>query len=503
MKILSSIQIKEADAYTMEHEPIASIDLMERASNECTLAISKLVPTTKNIHIFCGVGNNGGDGLAIGRQLASRGYHVVCYGVVFSSNPSKDFETNKQRLVEQGIPYISIKTINDIPKITSDSVIIDAIFGSGINKPVNGIAKDVILAINQVNPQIIAIDIPSGLFCEDNDKNDIETVINASVTLTFENPKLSFFLPESAPKVGRLAILNIGLNEDFISNIDSKYFALNKETVKNIHKGRAKYSHKGTYGHVKIIAGSYGKIGAAILASEACLRSGTGLLTVHLPSCGYQIIQERIPEAMVETNSGEKFLEGDFITSNKVIGMGPGIGTNIKTQEFIHQIIIKNREAMVIDADALNIISKHPDWIDELPPNCILTPHPKEFERLVGKWNGDMHKLELLIKFSATLECVVVLKGANTAIALPNGKVFFNTSGNPGMATAGSGDALTGILTGLLAQGYSSKEAALLGVFVHGMAGDLACKELGMEAMIAGDIISKLGEAFTSLYPAP
>ncbi len=499
MKILSAAQIKEADAFTILNEPVLSIDLMERAALKCSLFITKHFPKCE-LSVFCGVGNNGGDGLAIARQLNQRGHHVVCYGIIFSTKHSDDFTINKNRLIDSGVPYIPIYNTNDIPSITPNSIVIDAIFGSGLNRPAQGLTKSVIELINNCSNHVISIDVPSGLFCEDNTNNDLDAIIKADYTLTFQLPKLAFFLPENAPFVNKFEVLDIGLLPSYFDTVESSNFLLTKKSISGILKQRSKFSHKGTFGHAKLAVGSFGKIGAGLLSSLACLRGGSGLVSVVTPKAGTPVFQTAIPEVMVKQNPGKKHLKPtNSIT--QIVGLGPGIGQHPETAKFVHDHLKAAKLPMIIDADALNILAQNKEWINLIPESSILTPHPKEFERLVGQWNGDTEKLRLQRELAEQQNIIVVLKGAFTSIALSDGRLFFNTTGNPGMATAGSGDVLTGILSSLISQGYSSEDASLLGVYVHGIAGDLALKKKGYESLIARDIIDHLGEAFISLYP--
>ncbi|MDB5209686.1 MAG: Bifunctional NAD(P)H-hydrate repair enzyme, partial [Sediminibacterium sp.] len=326
-------------------------------------------------------------------------------------------------------------------------------------------------------------------------------VIKAANTLSFQFPKLAFFFPENGMFTGDWKILQIGLSETFIAKEPAANYQLTKTFIQGLLKPRQKFSHKGTYGHAMLIAGSYGKIGAAILAARACLRSGPGLLTVHLPQCGHDIMQTTNPEAMVSPDTKKHWVGDEILTKTfSAVGIGPGLGTNEQTQKTFHYIITRNERPLVIDADALNILGMHKDWLEQLPVNSILTPHPKEFERLVGTTSSDFERHELQITFSKKYKLFIILKGAHTCITTPAGESYFNTTGNPGMAKGGSGDILTGILTGILAQGYSPLETCLISVFVHGLAGDLTRELLGETGMIAGDICDHLPEAFKQLY---
>lgn len=495
MKILNAQQIKQADEFTIKNEPISSIDLMERAATRCVEWLKNKYDTDKSFAIFCGVGNNGGDGLVIARLLAEKKYDVKVFVVEFSKNYSPDFIINLEKLKKTNIELVTLSENDFHFKIAAEAIVIDAIFGTGLNKPVEGFVAKIIQQINSY--EIVSIDIPSGLFGEDNQHNNIKNIITANYTLTFEQPKLAMMFPQNSVFCGECTVLPIGLHPDFFKTVDTPYFFTTKQDVKGLVLPRQKFSHKGIYGHALLMVGSYGKMGAAILSSKACLRSGVGLLTVYVPKEGMQIIQTAVPEAMCLTSNEQKFItDVPALDAYDAIGVGSGLGMEKQTQNALKLLIQNTTLPMVIDADALNILAENKTWLSFLPNNSILTPHPKEFERLVGKWNNDEERLQLQLDFSAKNDVIVVLKGAHTSISTPLGKVYFNSSGNPGMATAGAGDVLTGIIASLLAQGYLPEDAAILGVYLHGVAGDLAKEQVGEVSMIASDIVEQLPNAF-------
>ncbi|HNL84582.1 MAG TPA: NAD(P)H-hydrate dehydratase, partial [Chitinophagales bacterium] len=492
-KILSANQIREADAYTIKNVPIASIDLMERAAKKWTALFLKDYPDKKQTkYIFCGPGNNGGDGLAIARLLLHE-KHAVNVFILHSSQYSADFQLNLQRLKH----YKCILSANDFPKLDKEDIVIDALYGSGLNKPINGLSAALINYLNEQESSIISVDIPSGLYTE---KQSGMPIIQAQKTYTFQFPKLSFLLPASGNTVGNFKVADIGLHPDFISKINTPYFYTNKKEIKALLKTRNKFSHKGTYGHALLVAGSHGKMGAATLCAKAVMRSGAGLLTAHIPGCGYSILQTALPEAMCICDDNNMHISGIPIQMTyAAVAIGPGLGTHQDTASALKSFLQANKTPCVIDADALNLIAQHKAMLKLLPENCILTPHPKEFERLTGTWTDDFDRLQKLQSFSKKHKVITLLKGAHTAIADVSGNVYFNSTGNPGMATAGSGDVLTGIICGLLAQGYSALESSILGVFLHGSAADLALKKQSEESLIASDIIKNLGRAFKHL----
>lgn len=500
MKIFSAEEIRLWDQYTIEHEPILSIDLMERAAAKCANWLLQQYPDAVSFVILCGKGNNGGDGLAIARILMENKYPVSIYILEFGHKGTEDFQTNLARLNKLSNHDIHfIQTAKNFPHLQQGQIIIDALFGSGLNRNLEGVTADLVQHINNGGNEIISIDIPSGLFVDRSSKDAIS--IHADHTLSFQCYKPAFLFAENEESVGEIHILDIGLHHDYYQSVVNQFELLDDAIIHSIYKPRKKFSHKGTYGHALLVAGSYGKIGAAILSAKACLRSGVGLLTCHIPACGYNILQTSVPEAMVTNDFNSSFLTKveDDLTKYDSIGIGPGIGTAAETKMMLPEILNSYRNPLILDADALNIMARQKDLLKLIPAGSILTPHPKEFERLFGETHTDFDRVSLALQKARELNCIIVLKGHHTFIATPDGKGFFNSTGNPGMATAGSGDVLTGILTGLLAQGYSSAATAILGVYLHGYAGDIAAKQLSNEALIAGDIIETLGAAFSSL----
>lgn len=507
MKILNAAQIRNTDAYTIAHEPIASVGLMERAAETCAKWIEDFFHRDTYFKIICGTGNNGGDGLAMARILHKMGYEVEVIILPFFSKASDDFKANRKKL--EAIHTIKVIEAKDANEIAINDIkgkhvaIIDAILGSGLSRPVEGKLAEVIQKINTFGCPVVSIDMPSGLMIEDNANTSRKNIINAAFTLTFEVPKLAFFFADNAKHVGEFFMLDIGLNKDFIVEQKASDFFVTQDMVVPMLKHRARFSHKGTYGHALLVTGGYGKMGAAILAAKACLRSGVGLLTVHVPKCGYDIMQTAVPEAMADVDELEYEFSGiKDISKYNVIGVGPGIGQDEQTAKGLKMLIQNSKLPLVLDADALNILADNKTWLSFLPKGSILTPHPGEFQRLAGKQDNGYQTYIAQKEFAVKHQVYLVLKGAYTSVATPNGEVYFNSTGNPGMATAGSGDTLTGIITGLLAQGYAPNQAAILGVYLHGLAGDIAANELGQEALIAEDITNNLGKAFKHLWQA-
>lgn len=501
MKIFKTSQIRELDNYTIEHEPIFSIDLMERAATRFIESFKKEVPSTQRIFVFAGPGNNGGDALAISRLLLQESYQVEIFLFNIQNNLSADCKTNKAQLLSlPDVPFSEIIDSFSPPKINKGDIVIDGLFGSGLNKPLTGGFASVIKYINQSEAKIYSIDIPSGLFGEDNTHNTEDTIIKAYKTFTFQTPKLSFFFPENEVYTGEWEVIDIELHPNGINKMHSSYFYTEEDDIQSQLLTRSKFAHKGNFGHALLIAGSYGKMGAAVLAAKACMRSGVGLLTTHLPNSGNLVMQSSFPEVMVEADKERNHISNTpDIESYSAIGVGPGIGLHTDTLHALQLLLEQSQKPLVLDADALNLIAQNKDLLEKIPINSILTPHPKEFDRIAGNSNSSYERLQKAIHLAHKIHCYIVLKGAYTAICTPDKTCHFNSTGNPGMATAGSGDTLTGIILGLLAQSYTPFNAALIGVYLHGLAGDIAERNNSQESLIASDIIDNIGSAFKKI----
>ena len=508
MKILSTKQVKEADKYTIEKEPILSIDLMERAASRAAKWIIDNIGIENDFAIFVGPGNNGGDGLVIARHLdrEQRMRHlknfVHVYIVKFSDKFSEDFKINLERLKNTNVIVYYISSIDSFPNLLGNEVIVDAIFGSGLSRPASGLAGEVIERINNIKKKlVIAIDIPSGLFGEEN-HIQTQSIIRANYTLTFEFPFLSFLFAENEDFVGQFIIIPIGIHPEFIKKVKTDFFTIELSDIKNRLRSRKKFSHKGNYGHGLLIAGHYGTMGAAVLSARAAHRTGIGLLTAHLPKKCVDIMQISSPETIVQIDEqNEEFSAyiSDLANFN-AIGIGPGIGLRQEPALLLRDLLTKaNNKHFVLDADAITILGQNKEWLKFLPPKSILTPHPKEFERIAGPSPNHYRRLLLQREFSQKYNVIIVLKGAYTCISFPNGKCYFNTTGNPGMATGGSGDVLTGMILSLLAQNYSPEDAAILAVYLHGLSGDFAAKEITEPCLIASDLIDYLPKAYKTI----
>ena len=511
MKFFATSQIRELDRLTIENEPIASIDLMERAADALYEAFVADFQKELPVFVFAGQGNNGGDALALARKLLHSGYYVSVF-LFHTGKLSADCNTNRLRFLSEFPDKLKEFSENfELPEISPDTIIIDGLFGSGLSRPIEGIFADAVKWINNSKNVVISIDIPSGLQGEELPQtpeggeltinNHDLIIVKATITLSLQFPKLAFLFPENEKYVGQWKVLNIGILADAIQKTPSNFYFLEKEEISSILKKRSTFSHKGTFGHALVIAGSKGMAGASVLSSKSAMRTGAGLVTVHGPKCNRIIIQTAVPEVIFQAdNSKSHITELKDIEKFSAIAIGPGIGMHKETTVFLRNLLNKTDKPCVIDADALNIIAQEKDLLELIPENSILTPHPKEFERIFGKCYSSSDRIKKAQEAAQKHNLIIILKGAFTLIAMPDGTLWFNSTGNSGLATAGSGDVLTGILVGLLAQGYSPENAAKTGVYLHGLAGDIALENESPESLIAGDIIANLGKAFKSLY---
>ncbi len=503
MKIFTRTQIRELDKYTLEHEPIRSVDLMERAAKALTRSITEQWTNRTPMVVFAGPGNNGGDALAVARLLAEQDYQVKVYLFNISDHLSEDCIINRERVEEckKIKEFTEVKTEFDPPILNADTLVIDGLFGVGLNKPLAGGFASLVKYINQSPSKVVSIDIPSGLMAEDNSYNISTNIIRADLTLTLQHKKLAFMLADNQQYIGELRVLDIRLNQDFIKKTDAVFSILEENDIRARMMGRDDFAHKGMMGNALIIAGSYGMAGASILATRACLRSGAGKVTVHTPRKNYSIMQIAVPEAVMQMDHEETYFSEAVDTDDfDALAIGPGLSQHENTAIALISQLRRANCSVVVDADGLNILANHRAWLQQLPKGIVLTPHPKEFDRIAGiQCNGDYERLAKAQELAQQLNAYIILKGHYSALCLPDGKVLFNSTGNSGMATAGSGDVLTGIITGLLARGYKTSDACAVGMYLHGLAGDLAEKEIGKESLIAGDIIDFIPKAFRRL----
>lgn len=500
MKIFNSAQIHELDNYTIEHEPITSIDLMERAAKALSFAICEQWPTMVPVVVFAGPGNNGGDALAVARLLAIKGYQVSVYLFNIHNHLSPDCAVNRQRAIDSHqLHSFNEITLNfDPPHLDKDTLVVDGLFGSGLNKPLAGGFASLVKYINASPCEVVSIDLPSGLMTEDNTYNIHANIIRADLTLTLQQKKLAMLMADNQQYIGRLRVLDIRLSPEFISQTKARYTVIEENDIRRLLLPRDDFAHKGDMGTAMIIAGSYGMSGAATLAAKACLRSGAGKVYVHTPKVNSPILQTTVPEAVMSIDKEETYFSQPVNTADfSALGIGPGLGKHENSAIAMIAQVRGSQCPVVLDADAINILANHRAWIQQLPQGVILTPHPAEFDRLSGTGSsGCYDRLMKAADMAQHYGIYILLKGHYSALCQPDGDITFNSTGNSGMATAGSGDVLTGMITGLLARGYQQREACLVGMYLHGLAGDMAAKDLGKESLMAGDLIRYLPKAF-------
>lgn len=506
MKILSPAMIRQLEKETMVRQGISSLALMERAGRAVLGELQQLAgECCHQFVVLCGFGNNGGDGLALARLLHLSGHDVKPYLLVNGRYSDENLvQQESLRRLNITIEPLEMTTALTLPP---GAFIIDALFGHGLSRPLESAWKGIIQQLDVSPNPVFAIDVPSGLLADAPLPTDAP-IVRATYTYTFACPKLTLTFPDYAPYTGQFSVLDIGLDKDIHATLSSDLFYMDKQDIAKLVKPLTKFSHKGTFGHVWVSGGRLGSIGAVVLASKAALKTGCGLVTAYIPSCGYQIMQTAFPEALTAVDPSSDIISTfpNDLGRYSAFCVGMGMGTDPQTREAFFQLLHTFHSAgghgrLVLDADALNILSLHPEWHDLLPPESILTPHPKELQRLIGSWSNDFDKLEKVRSWCRHRRQIIVIKGANTAIVMPDGTVHINSTGNPGMATAGSGDVLSGILASLLAQGYEPKTAALIGVYLHGLSGDCAVGTVHEKSLIASDIIDHISVAWHHLTP--
>lgn len=502
MKLFSTQDIKKIEKYTIEEEQITSLDLMERASSAIACEIiSRYLPNRKFI-IFAGHGNNGGDALAVGRMLVEQGYHIEVFLFNIGGNIlSEECEVNRNRLRDMGIEdFTEITGAFNPPYIDPKDVVIDGLFGSGLSRPLTSGYASLVRYINESGAEIVSIDVPSGLYGDWNSENSRNNIVNADLTLAIQFPRLAFFFSENAEFIGEYKVLDIELSSEAIRSRKTDMFVVEKDDIKRIVKPRDPYSNKYDYGSLMLVAGSYGMMGAAVIASRAAMRSGCGLVGVHAPLCGMTVMQSSVPEVLFDADKHEIVTKGlEFKRKYSSIAIGPGIGTNALTVDALEHFLINANSPCVLDADALNCIKERPSLLNNIPIKSIITPHTGEFDRLFGKFYSDEMRLKKALDIAKLYSIIIVLKGHHTIVVRPDGKLYINDNGNSGMATAGSGDALTGIIGSLMAQGYIPEISSVAGVFIHGLAGDIAAKKIGKFGMIASDIVDAIPAAMSEI----
>lgn len=502
MNILSPKQLHDVDNATCEAQQIDSLELMERAANAVSCEIISRFLPSQRIVIVAGPGNNGGDALAVARLLIEQGYRKVeVFLFNVSESLSHDCDQMRKRLIAiDGIDFTEVTHEFTPPYLSKTDVVIDGLFGSGLREPLTGGFVALVRLINESGAYIISIDTPSGLACEWNHMASRRDMIHADLTLTFQVPRLSFFFEENAEVVGDWKLLDIDLDEQKIKESHSDFILLEDRAIRPWLRKRAPFTGKRDYGSAMIMAGSVGMMGAAVMCAKACMRAGAGLATVHTARSGYPIIQTAVPEAMFEPDRNEHIItDMNLHHDHQCVAVGPGIGTHEHTINALESLLKTCRTPLILDADALNCISRRPTLLSMLPLNTVITPHIGEFDRLFGEHTQAEDRLRKAIEMAKYYNIIIVLKGHCTAVIRPTGKVYFNSTGNPGMATAGAGDVLTGVIAAFMAQGYRPEHATLLGVYIHGLAGDLACEEFGEYGMTAGDIADYVGRAIRKI----
>ncbi len=500
MKILSTNQIRAWDQYTIENLPISSIDLMEKAAIKCVKWLQNNFSGKRKYILFIGTGNNGGDGLAMARFLKSNRQDVDVFALKSKPTGSDDFNEQLKRAREEGIPINSFQEYGDFIKPTKNDLLIDALFGTGLNRAIEGDYANFLEKINNLPGIKISIDIPSGISADFSFTH--QAVFKADYTLSFQVPKLAFLLPENDKFIGDWKILDIGLMLGFLDTIPLNTELLDPNDIQHVLKPRPKYAHKGTFGHTLLLGGSFGMTGAILLASKAAMRMGTGLLTVSCLPDVYGPLLTSLPEAMSLLSEDSKELVFSTIDYAKftAIGIGPGLNKKENSLLLLKEVLANSNGGLVIDADAINLLGKHKGLLDDMPKQTILTPHVKEFDRITNTHTNHEERIRSAREFAIKYDCILVLKGAYTAVVSSEGKCYFNATGNPGMATGGSGDVLLGMIAALLAQGISPIDAARFGVYIHGVAGDLGARKVGEHSLIPSDIIDFLPVAIQSFY---
>lgn len=502
MKILDSKTIKEVDAATCQSQEISSLDLMDRAAETVTAEIVARFMPNQRIVVFAGPGNNGGDALAVARMLIEQGYvNVEIFHFNVTGKLSYDCDEERKRLITvNGVNFNPVTHEFNPPALSREDVVVDGLFGSGLNQPLQGGFVAVARYINESGAYVISIDLPSGLFGDSNEQVNLRDVVHANLTLSFQLPRLSFMFAENAPVLGEWKLLDIGLDRDKIREASTDYYVIDRQNVAPMLRERDPFSGKRDYGSTLIFAGSTGMMGAAVMCAQACLRSGAGLVTVHSVRTGMSIVQTALPEAMFEPDRNDHFIGDMRIHHNhQAVAVGPGLGTNEHTVEALQDLLQHVTQPLVIDADALNCIAARPSLLSLLPPKAIITPHAGEFDRIFGEQRSSEERLRTAVEMSRRYNIIIVLKSHHTAVVRPTGRVYFNMTGNAGMATAGAGDVLTGVIAAFLSQGYSPEYAAAIGVFLHGIAGDMAAEKYGQFGMLASDISLFVGRAIEDL----
>ncbi|MBR5899133.1 MAG: NAD(P)H-hydrate dehydratase [Muribaculaceae bacterium] len=498
MKIFTTENIREIDRYTIEKEGVSSLELIEQVARGVACEIMSRWRPNKRIAIFAGSGNNGADALATARMLIEEGYRPEVFLFNIGGNRlSGDCIIMRNRLLEMNYSqFVEVRGSFSFPDLNRSHVVIDGLFGSGLREPLTGGFMSLVRYINESGATVVSIDVPSGMFCDWNRGSINRNIIHAHLTLAVQFPRLAFFIGDNADLVGEWKLLDIDLSEEKVRNTPSDYYLVEKEDVRRVLRPRRDFTSKADYGSAMIIAGSYGMMGAAVLAARGALRGGAGKVSVHSARYGYTVMQASVPEALFDADNHETIVTNMLMRrSYSSIAIGPGIGTNENTVKALGAFLASSKQPVVLDADALNCIALQPTLLNHIPSLSVITPHEAEFDRLFGIQPNAESRLIKALEMSKHYNIIIVLKGYYTAVVRPDGRVYFNSSGNPAMATAGSGDVLTGVIAAFIAQGYNPEISALLAVYVHGVAGDIAAEEHGQYGVTAGDIADNIGKA--------
>ena len=504
MKIFTNERLSRIGDRTIEKEGIEMLDLIERAASAVSYELISRWRTSKRFVFFAGPGDNGADALAVARMMYEQGYRPEVYLFnIKSAQLSPNCLTNRDRLLQtagDNIEFIEVIQNFTPPELDENDVVVDGLFGNGLRMPLKGGFTSLVQYINSSDAYVVSIDVPSGMFGEWNVGNDRRNIIRADLTLTYNSKRLAFYFAENAECVGECKVLDIELDSESIARTPTDFYLIEGDDVREVIKPRNPFSNKYDHGTLLLIAGSYGMMGAAVLAAKGALRAGAGLVTVHAPRCGYQVLQTAVPEALFEPDRNELVTSAiDLKHTYSVVAMGPGLGVNDETLEAVHHFIMNFKRPCLLDADALNCIARRPMLLRSIPPRSIITPHAIEFDRLFGDHNTDEERLKKAIDVSRLYNITIVLKGHYTMTVRPDSKIYVNSSGNAGMATPGSGDVLTGVISALIAQNYTADWSVVLGVYLHGLAGDLAAQEHGTYGMVASDIVDNLGKAIVKV----
>ncbi len=514
MKIVDSVTMRRLDEIAIKRYGIPGLILMENAGRGVAGIIERDFGNLKgkNVSIFAGKGNNGGDGFVIARHLWNKGFRVSVYLLAKKPDVKGDAKVNLDIWARMGGEVIEILSIRGIEKYRSNirhaALIVDAIFGTGLSADVKGIHQKVIGVINNLNKRVVSVDIPSGL--DASNGKVLGSCVKATITATMAISKIGLLIYPGADYAGRVERVDIGMPQHLLEGEKIRWEMLDAEGIKKILKLRQANSHKGTYGHVFVLAGSVGKTGAAAMASLGAMRAGAGLVTLGIPKSLNSIMARKLTEVMTlllgGSSSGVLGYEAvesimPFIRDKKVMVLGPGLTASEPVTRLIIRLISESKIPLVIDADAVNCLAKDVGILKRVKAPIVITPHPGEMARLVGLTAKDVQedRIGVASRFAMKNKIIVVLKGARTIIAEPSGRIFINPTGNPGMATAGTGDVLAGMIGGLIAQGYSPIDAANMAAYLHGMAGDEVAKKKGQIGMMATDILDVLPELIAQI----